>query len=241
MSRFYTLDDYGTSQFYQLEKVLFVNPIYRYMSLGSKTTYAILRDRQDLSIKNKWLDTNGYIFFYFDCENLAELMNISTSTVNKYKKELIDAKLLFNKRQGQGKPNKLYILKPVNVDLTLISENHSSRIANNLELEIRKSLANDTEWNELNETKLSSNMIFLTENTSTFLETFKSYFGYEHRKIKSQPNDDNLEDFTQDELVELFIEYFDKYSTGNKKRDKEQCSIENVFTSFARVKSGCGW
>lgn len=92
-----------------------------------------------------------------------------------------------------------------------------------------------------NSSENNGNTIYHTVNVQLFLNTFEDYFGYEHRKIKSQPDEDNLEDFTQDELIELFEQYFDKYSNGNKKHDKEQCSIDNVFKSFIRASLNGKW
>lgn len=110
--RFHRLEDEQQLRFYQMPKVLFTDKKYKGLSLGAKAMYSILRDRQELSIKNNWVDKDGYIYLIFTIENLCELLDISDRTATKYKKELAKYNLLFEKRLGQGKPNRLYILKP---------------------------------------------------------------------------------------------------------------------------------
>ena len=51
--RFYTLKEEVTLRFYQTPKALFKNPVYKGLGLGPKLMYSILRDRLDMSIKNK--------------------------------------------------------------------------------------------------------------------------------------------------------------------------------------------
>ena len=116
MSRYYKANEEVTLRFYQMPKVLFNNPIYKGLSLGAKATYSILRDRQDLSIKNNWVDEEGNIYLVFSIENLSELLEIDRKTVMKYKKELVDYGLIIDKRLGQGKANRIYVLKPELVD-----------------------------------------------------------------------------------------------------------------------------
>lgn len=230
MSRFYSLEDYKTGVFYKLEKSLFTNEKYKRLNSNAKVAYAILRDRNDLSVENKWVDEKG-IYFYFDCCNLAGLMNVSTSTVNNIKKDLRKVGLLHEKRQGQGKPNKMYVLKPEVVDNALNSDFDISSIANLNKLEKRKSLGNDTELNET-ERKILNDNIFLSEDARIFLNTFEEYFGYKHRKVKDYPDIETYLD--EEEARQCFYEYFNKYSTSNKKHDREKCSINNVFTSIDR-------
>jgi len=74
--------------------------------------YSILRDRLDLSIKNNWKDEKGYIYLMFSGDELLSFLEISKNTVTKYKRELVKYKLIIDKRSGQGKYNKIYVLKP---------------------------------------------------------------------------------------------------------------------------------
>ena len=111
-NRFYTLNEEITLRFYQTPKALFNNPKYRGLSLGPKLMYSILRDRLDLSIQNNWKDKKGYIYLIFSIEELAALLEIDRKAVMRYKKLLAKFGLIIDKRLGQGRPNRIYILKP---------------------------------------------------------------------------------------------------------------------------------
>ena len=126
---FYTKKDLEQDRFYKMDKNLFNNSKYKGLSLGAKVVFSVLKDRQSLSESNQedWLDEKNRIFFYFDCVKLSELLEISTSTLNRHKKELEDYNLLFQFRQGQGKPNRMYCKKPKTIDNALISQNDKSR------------------------------------------------------------------------------------------------------------------
>ena len=100
--RFYTEKEEITLRFYQTPKALFKNPRYIDLSLGSKLMYSILRDRLDLSIENNWTDENGFIYLIFSIEELASLLEIDRKAVMRYKKLLVDYKLIIDKRLGQG-------------------------------------------------------------------------------------------------------------------------------------------
>ena len=110
--RFYTEKEEVTLRFYQTPKALFKNPTYKGLSLGAKLMYSVLRDRLDMSIKNNWKDNKGYIYLMFSGEELLNLLEISKNTVTKYKRELVKYRPIIDKRLGQGKSNRLYVLKP---------------------------------------------------------------------------------------------------------------------------------
>ena len=110
--RFYKKREEVTFRFYQVPKALFKNPIYKGLSMGAKLMYSILRDRLDVSIKNEWEDEKGYIYLVFSLKELLNLLEIDEKTVIKYKKALVKYKLIFDKRVGQGNPNRIYVLKP---------------------------------------------------------------------------------------------------------------------------------
>jgi len=218
MNRMYTKNDQEILRFYQTPKCLVENKLYKDLSLGAKMMYSVLRDRQDLSIENDWLDSNDFIYFYYDCEKLADLLNISTSTVNRYKKELIKHKLLLQKRQGQGKPNRMYILKPVDVENALISQNDTSKVVNMTYLEVSKSLANDTKSNETN--KNDTERLHHTDSmTSALLNSLNEYslvkFGKPIRK--HDPNkyydldylENSIEDLGYEPVFDELVKVYD--------------------------------
>jgi predicted transcriptional regulator len=148
-SRFYTEKEEVTLRFYQTPKALFNNPAYKGLALGPKLMYSILRDRLDISIKNNWKDEKGYIYLIFSVEELANLLEIDRTAVMRYKKKLVEYKLIIDKRLGQGNPNRIYVLKPELVDNnSLKSQNATSRSGNIKPLEVSNSDSIDTYVNK---------------------------------------------------------------------------------------------
>ena len=148
-NRFYTEKEEVTLRFYQTPKALFGNLKYRGLSLGSKLMYSILRDRLDLSIKNNWQDEKGYIYLIFSIEELASLLEIDRKAVMRYKKSLVDYRLMIDKRLGQGRPNRIYVLKPELRD-SQKSQKGTSRSPKTVLPEVLNKDINDTYINETN-------------------------------------------------------------------------------------------
>ena len=147
--RFYTLKEEITLRFYQTPKALFKNPKYRGLSLGPKLMYSILRDRLDLSIKNNWKDEKDYIYLIFSIEELASLLEIDRKAVMRYKKLLADYGLIIDKRLGQGRTNRIYVLKPELRD-NQKSQKGTSRSPIKGPLEVPNKDTNDTNLNATN-------------------------------------------------------------------------------------------
>ncbi len=125
-NRFYTAKEEIKLRFYQVPKSLFNNPTYKNLSLGAKLMYSILRDRLDVSIKNKWEDENGYIYLIFTVDEIEEILEVTRKTAIKHKKELKNFGLIIDKRVGQGNPNRIYVLKPLLTE-SLKCKNSTSR------------------------------------------------------------------------------------------------------------------
>ena len=111
--RAYKKEDY--LKFYQMPQI-FYNNKSKYFELMKNGTarelYMILKDRNDLSIKNGWIDEEGYIYFYFKQEELAEMLRVSLPTLRKAFNELKKADLIHVVRQGMNLPNMIYLLQP---------------------------------------------------------------------------------------------------------------------------------
>lgn len=90
------------------------------MSTDAKFTYAILKDRFELSLRNNWIDKNGDVYLIYTVTELQEILGYGNKKVIKLKKELQEYGLLEEVRQGLNKPNLLYL---GNVDFS-IEENH---------------------------------------------------------------------------------------------------------------------
>ncbi|WP_080472923.1 replication initiator protein A, partial [Staphylococcus epidermidis] len=97
--QFYSIQEKYKEKFFQLPKVFFTNDSYKKMSNDAKISYAILKDRLELSIKNNWIDNNGNIYFIYTVTELEGILNCGNKKVTKIKKELENNELLIQKRQ----------------------------------------------------------------------------------------------------------------------------------------------
>lgn len=102
-------------EFYQLPKFLFKGNEFKKMSLKAKLAYSFFMNRLKLSVKNKWTDNENNVFIVFTNAELAKELNCSVVTAIKTINELKNKKLIKTKRQGQGKPNLIFLCKVVKV------------------------------------------------------------------------------------------------------------------------------
>ena len=97
------------------ESVAVVNTDKLNVRSGPSTSYDIIgsfskNDGVDLlSIKNGWVDENGRVFIYYSVINICEILNCGTQKACKLLDELEIFGALERRRQGLGKPNKLYL------------------------------------------------------------------------------------------------------------------------------------
>lgn len=108
----YHVSDVIGEKFLRLPTALFAGADYRNTSLEAKNIYALLLDRLSLSRKNGWLNEDGEVYVYYNRDDIAEYLNISKRTVIKAFAELTEVNLVCEKRQGLGRPNMIFVLKP---------------------------------------------------------------------------------------------------------------------------------
>ena len=97
-------------QFMKLPKVLFVDQNYKKLSDGAKLLYAILLERMGLSVENDWEDEFEQVYIYYTNQSLRELLGWSHDKVTARLRELENAKLIWRKKNGMGKPDTIYVL-----------------------------------------------------------------------------------------------------------------------------------
>jgi len=105
----YTLDEVQRNTFYQLPKFLFADE-FRELSNDARILYSLMRERHELSIKNKWLNENQEVYIIFSRENMGAMLGLSRPTVIKVVNELKFHNLVQEERPGLGKPNRIYLL-----------------------------------------------------------------------------------------------------------------------------------
>ena len=84
------------------------------MNDTAKMVYLLLYDRARLSIQNGWLDEDGRTYIYFTEEHLAEALHCTEATIRTALNTLEHHGLIQRKRQGAGRPNRIYIRIPKN-------------------------------------------------------------------------------------------------------------------------------
>lgn len=112
MGQYYTVTEEYGEKFFRVPKVFMTNPKYKKMKPIAKLAWAILRDRHDLSVKNKWIDENGRIYFIFGRNKLAEILDCDPKTATSIRDELQKYELLDIQDMGKGFTDRLYLLKP---------------------------------------------------------------------------------------------------------------------------------
>ena len=110
-ANFYRLNESLENSYYQIPQELFDNPFYQGLSLESKVLYGFLLGRMRLSAKNGWIDDEGYIFLIYKRVDVQKRLNLSDKTVTRAFKQLVEAKLIYEKVQGRNLPNLIYIGK----------------------------------------------------------------------------------------------------------------------------------
>ena len=105
------------NRYYQISQELFDNSLYKdILNSDSKILYAFIFDRLTLSQKNNWIDSEIYLIF--TRQEVQNKLGLSEKTVIKAFKQLAEARLIFEKRQGLGKPNLIYVGKIQHEEIT---------------------------------------------------------------------------------------------------------------------------
>lgn len=141
--------------FYRIPKVLFTDQRYKSVSVEAKVLYGLLLDRMSLSIRNDWLDADGRVYIYFTLEEAIEFLGFGKDKLVKLFQELDRDRgigLIERKKQGQGRPTKIYVKNFIRKEEVKTSENRKSALPESGTLDFRKS---DTINTNKNKTDLS--------------------------------------------------------------------------------------
>lgn len=135
------------SRFYQLPKWLIHDEEFKGLSNDAKVLYSIMRDRHDLSLKNNWVDEDGFIYMIYTRQAMMEDLQVSDKSVTKLVKELKKYGLIDEKRQGCNKPNLTYVLT-VDLDYQWTRKNYEPGTGTFTNPEPENLRANDTNTSE---------------------------------------------------------------------------------------------
>jgi len=110
MNRMFKINEAERFKFVRVPKLLF-EARYKNLSTDAKILYSLLFERMELSRKNGWHDDDGSVYIYFTLEEVCEVLGCGHDKATKLFCELESCALLRRKKQGFGKPAKLYVLK----------------------------------------------------------------------------------------------------------------------------------
>ena len=100
--------------FYRIPKVLLTDHRYKGVSMEAKVLYGLMLDRMGLSIRSGWLDGDGRVYIYFTLEDAIAMLGCGKDKTVRLFKELDMGSgigLIERRKQGQGKPARVYVKK----------------------------------------------------------------------------------------------------------------------------------
>jgi len=178
---YFYLDEAEQFSFYRIPKLLFTNPIFSEISTDAKVLYGLMLDRMDLSYKNNWVDDKNRVFIYFTLEDAMKQLNCKKDKGVKLFSELDingGIGLIERKKQGQGKPVRIYVKSFMQT-----SEKPKSRVRKNRSQDFGKTEPNYTDMNN-------------TDRKTIYLQEV-------HKNIAYECLIDRFHKETIDEIVEL--------------------------------------
>lgn len=120
------------------------------MSVYAKYIYMLMLDRYKLSYLHDWKDSKG-IYIYYTLEEIAKATGKTTKTAAKIITEIEKAGLITKKKQGQGKPTKIYLQESDMIFLQVqTGKNYESRPEKNTGQDRKKIRTNKNKNNKNN-------------------------------------------------------------------------------------------
>ena len=106
---YYHGEEANQYNFYRIPKALFTDEHFTAMSAEAKILYGLMLDRMSLSTRNGWLDADGRVYIYFTLEDAIDMMGFGHNKIVRLFRELDEIGLIERKKQGQGKPTRIYV------------------------------------------------------------------------------------------------------------------------------------
>lgn len=198
--------------FYRIPKVFFTEPLLCGISIEAKLLYGLMLDRLSLSTRNDWVDADGRVYIYYTVENVMEGLNCGNKKAVKLLNELdSEYGLIERKRQGLGKPTKIYVKNFAG----LLQKRHFQTCQNDTSgsvqmtsLDVSKGHSNNTEINNTEYNK--TDLIYLSEKDDP-KEGCDGYTQYRNYFLEQLEFDNLLGEYPYDtdtlnEIMELLVE-----------------------------------
>ena len=101
-------DEVRMCGFYRLPKAFELDERYKNASLEVKYLYCLMLDRVSLSTRNGWMD-GGRVFIYFTLEDVKKACKVGKNKAMKVFREMETLNLIQRRKQGQGKPARIFV------------------------------------------------------------------------------------------------------------------------------------
>ncbi|MCR4745880.1 MAG: replication initiator protein A [Lachnospiraceae bacterium] len=95
--------------FIRIPRALFTEGYFSNLSVQAKVMYGILIDRMSIAFDKQWMDNEGRVYIIYPVEEMQEDINFSKRKLMDYLSELENVGLIVRKKQGNGKPNCIYV------------------------------------------------------------------------------------------------------------------------------------
>lgn len=103
--------DIQSIYYMQMPRWLFYDPRCAELSLEAKVAYTFLLNRFQLSRRKGWTNELGEVFVIFPRKALAKELRICEQRVTAAFRQLVEAKLVWEKRCGRGDANQIYLAR----------------------------------------------------------------------------------------------------------------------------------
>lgn len=171
----------------QLPDELFTIKIFDDLSLEAKVLYSFMLRRVSISKENKWLDENGDVYIYYRTDEIMSRFNCSNKTASKILSELEEIGLIDKIRQGQGKPDIIYVNKfyMAEEDPAINSEDMTVEIPmQDVEIQQKNTTQGDT-FSEVKKVHIKKCKNYTSKSEkNTLLEVKKLHTNYKENNYK---------------------------------------------------------
>ena len=134
---YYTAQESEQFTFYRIPKALFIDPTFSHLSAEAKLLYGLMLDRMGLSRRSGWIDRQGRVYIYFTHTEIQDCLQCGHNKAVRLLKELDqELGLIRRKRQGLGRPDRIYVMNFVSAQS---SQNGSSETPDAPEAELQSS------------------------------------------------------------------------------------------------------